>query len=172
MWKKSTAAIKTDQAGKPVPFIMYLTSDVTVGIDFFSAPVDKPLACCVNIISRPPSEIFFFLYPQAARFWHCMQTLENLHEKICCMEKKKKERKRKISSICHQYVICWIFPGSNKGYFLTRRSTVLMLKAISGKGHVVYYTVIHNARLLQLVPLNDHKRKQNNLSLKIYYLLD
>ena len=47
-----------------------------------------------------------------------------------------------------------------------------MLKAISGKGHVVYYTVIHNARLLQLVPLNDHKRKQNNLSLKIYYLLD
>ena len=35
-----------------------------------------------------------------------------------------------------------------------------MLKAISGKGHVVYYTVIHNARLLQLVPLNDHKRKQ------------
>ena len=49
---------------------------------------------------------------------------------------------------------------------------MLMLKAISGKGHVVYYTVIHNARLLQLVPLNDHKRKQNNLSLKIYYLLD
>ena len=53
-----------------------------------------------------------------------------------------------------------------------------MLKAISGKGHlfgkghVVYYTVIHNARLLQLVPLNDHKRKQNNLSLKNYYLLD
>ena len=47
-----------------------------------------------------------------------------------------------------------------------------MLKAISGKGHVVYYTVIHNARLLQLVPLNDHNRKQNNLSLKIYYLLD
>ena len=42
-----------------------------------------------------------------------------------------------------------------------------MLKAISGKGHVVYYTVIHNARLLQLVPLKDHKRKQNNLSLKI-----
>ena len=41
-----------------------------------------------------------------------------------------------------------------------------MLKAISGKGHVVYYTVIHNARLLQLVPLKDHKRK-NNLSLKI-----
>ena len=49
---------------------------------------------------------------------------------------------------------------------------MLMLKAISGKGHVVYYTVIHNARLLQLVPLNDHKRKQNNLSLKNYYLLD
>ena len=47
-----------------------------------------------------------------------------------------------------------------------------MLKAISGKGHVVYYTVIHNARLLQLVPLNDHKRKQNNLSLKNFYLLD
>ena len=47
-----------------------------------------------------------------------------------------------------------------------------MLKAISGKGHVVYYTVIHNARLLQLVPLNDHKRKQNNLSLKfiIYWI--
>ena len=47
-----------------------------------------------------------------------------------------------------------------------------MLKAISGKGHLVYYTVIHNARLLDLVPLNNHKRKQNNLSLKIYYLLD
>ena len=52
------------------------------------------------------------------------------------------------------------------------RSTKHMLKAISGKGHVVYCTVIYNARLLQLVPLNDHKRKQNNLSLKfiIYWI--
>ena len=45
-----------------------------------------------------------------------------------------------------------------------------MLKAISGKGQVVYYTVIHNARLLQLVPLNDHKRKQNNLSSKKFII--
>ena len=77
------------------------------------------------------------------------------------MEKKRKKEKEKY----HQFVICWIFPGSNKGYFFDT-STVHMLKAISGKGQVVYYTVIHNARLLQLVPLNDHKRKQNNLSLK------
>ena len=87
------------------------------------------------------------------------------------MEKKKKKKERKKEKY-HQFVICWIFPGNNKGYFLTRRSAVHMLKAISGKGQVVYYTAIHNARLLQLVPLNDHKRKQNNLSLKIYYLLD
>ena len=78
-------------------------------------------------------------------------------------KKKKKERKRKISSICH---LLKFFQGATKVIFLTRRSAVHMLKAISGKGQVVYYTVIHNARLLQLVPLNDHKRKQNNLSLK------
>ena len=83
------------------------------------------------------------------------------------MEKKERKKKKNINLSSAKF-----FPGSNKGYFLTCRSTVHMLKAISGKGHVVYYTIIHNARLLQLVPLNDHKRKQNNLSLKIYYLLD
>ena len=87
------------------------------------------------------------------------------------MEKKKKERKRKIS-ICH---LLNFSREQQRLFFDTQincRSTVHMLKAISGKGHIVYYTVIHNARLLQLVPLNDHKRKQNNLSLKIFYLLD
>ena len=84
----------------------------------------------MHIISRPPSEIFFFLYPQAARFWHCIQTWENLHDKSCCMEKKKERKKKKKY---HQFVICWIFPGSNKGYFLTCRSTVHMLKRYPDK---------------------------------------
>ena len=84
------------------------------------------------------------------------------------MEKKKERKKRKNINLSSAE----FFQGATKVIFLTRRSTVHMLKAVSGKGHVVYYTVIYNARLLQLVPLNDHKRKQNNLSLKIYYLLD
>ena len=80
---------------------MYLLSDVTVGIDFFSAPVAKPLACCVHIISRPPSEIFFSYILRLQDF----DTAFKL-EKICMTKvvvwkkKKKKERKRKIS-ICH-----------------------------------------------------------------------
>ena len=78
---------------------------------------------------------------------------------------KKKERKKKKNII--NLSSAEFFQGATKVIFLTGRSTVHMLKAISGKGLVVYYTVIHNARLLQLVPLNDHKRKQNNLSLKI-----
>ena len=82
--------------------------------------------------------------------------------------KKKKGRKIKTSSICHLLN----FSREQQRLFFDSRSTVHMLKAISGKEHIVYYTVIHNARLLQLVSLNDHKRKQNNLSLKIYYLLD
>ena len=76
---------------------------------------------------------------------------------------KKKERKKKKNII--NLSSAEFFQGATKVIFLTHRSTVHMLKAISGKGQV-YYTVIHNARLLQLVPLNDHKRKQNNLSLR------
>ena len=81
---------------------------------------------------------------------------------VVVWEKKERKKKKNIINLSSAE----FFQGATKVIFLTRRSTVHMLKAISGKGQVVYYTVIHNARLLQLVPLNDHKRKQNNLSLK------
>ena len=102
MLKKSTAAIKTDQAGKPVPFIMYLLSDVTVGIDFFSAPVAKPLACCVHIISRPPSEIFFSYILRLQDFDNAFKLEKICLTKSCCM--KKKERKKEKEK--YQFVIC------------------------------------------------------------------
>ena len=78
-------------------------------------------------------------------------------------KKKKKERKKKKNII--NLSSAEFFLGATKVIFLTRRSTVHMLKAISGKGQVVYYIVIHNARLA-ISSLEDHKRKQNNLSLK------
>ena len=81
---------------------------------------------------------------------------------VVVWEKKERKKKKNIINLSSAE----FFQGATKVNFLTSRSTVHMLKAISGKRQVVYYTVIHNARLLQLVPLNDHKRKQNNLSLK------
>ena len=73
-------------------------------------------------------------------------------------KKKKKERKKKKNII--NLSSAEFFLGATKVIFLTRRSTVHMLKAISGKGQVVYYTVIHNARLLQLVPLKIIKENK------------
>ena len=77
------------------------------------------------------------------------------------MEKKKKKKRKKEKE---KYIInlssAEFFLRATKVIFLTRRSTVHMLKAISGKGQVVYYTVIHNARLLQLVPLKIIKENK------------
>ena len=117
----------------------------------------------MHIISRPPSEIFFSYILRLQDFDTAFK-LEKIFMTKVVVWKKKKERKKKKNII--NLSSAEFFQGATKVIFLTRRSTVHMLKAISGKGQVVYYTVIHNARLLQLVPLNDHKRKQNNLSLK------
>ena len=78
--------------------------------------------------------------------------------KVVVWKKKKKERKKKKNII--NLSSAEFFLGATKVIFLTGRSTVHMLKAISGKGQVVYYTVIHNARLLQLVPLKIIKENK------------
>ena len=113
LWKKSTAAIKTDQAGKPVPFIMLLNIWRNSWYWFFSAPVAKPLACCVHIIRRPPSEIFFSYILRLQDFDTAFKLEKICMTKVVVWKKKRKKEKEKY----HQFVICWIFPGSNKGYF-------------------------------------------------------
>ena len=70
---------------------------------FFSAPVAKPLACCVNIISRPPSEIFFS-YILRMQDFDIACKLEKICMKKVVVWKKKKRKKEKEKY--HQFVIC------------------------------------------------------------------
>ena len=91
---------------------MYLLSDLTVGIDFFSAPVAKPLACCVHIISRPPSEIFFSYILRLQDFDNAFKLEKICMTKSCCMKKKERKKKKNINLSSAKF-----FQGATKVIF-------------------------------------------------------
>ena len=91
---------------------MYLLSDVTVGIDFFSAPVAKPLACCVHIISRPPSEIFFSYILRLQDFDTAFKLEKICRTKVVVWKKKERKKKKNINLSSAKF-----FQGATKVIF-------------------------------------------------------
>ena len=78
----------------------------------FSAPVAKPLACCVHIISRPPSEIFFSYILRLQDFDTAFKLEKICLTKVVVLKKKERKKKKNINLSCAKF-----FQGATKVIF-------------------------------------------------------